>query len=263
MKKIIFSITCISTINALHAWEWSDIGNLFKKAPTEAVTKEYVLQPESSVFVTNDSGSITFKGWNQKKIMVETIKRGAKEQFANVHINITPGANQITIAPQFDKGVINFPIDFIVMVPKHCTQITAFIQKGPIKVKDCPAALELTAENGSIAVHSAAKTVTAKTNTGNIKVKQKTFTDNDTLFLETTKGDVLLKLAPKIHANIQAKTTQGTVSSSVYVTVEPQTTKLNKDYWARIKKEVTGSLGNGGAPITIDVTRGNISIEEL
>lgn len=261
MKRIFYCI--ILTVSHSFAWEWPAIGTFFKKKETEATTKEFSLQPDATVFITNDEGSITCKGWNQNKIMIETIKKGPKEQFEHVRVNITPSAKQITIAPQFDKDIKNFPIDFIILVPKQCAQITAFIQKGNIKIKECPAALELTAEQGNIAVHSASRTVTAKTTAGNIKVKQKTLPENETIFIETTKGNVLLKTAPKVHGNLQAKTTHGIISSSVYITLEPQTTKLNKDYWTRIKKEVIGALGNGGAPITIDVTRGNIAIEEL
>jgi len=261
MKKIIF--LSFIFVAPTYTWEWPNVSSYFKKKETEAKTQEFALSPDSTVFITNDEGTITCKGWNQNKIMVETIKKGPKEHFEHVRINITTTPKQITIAPQFDNGVSNFPIDFIIMVPKHCAQITAFIQKGNIKIKECPASLELSVEQGNVAVHHATRTVTAKTNAGNIKVKQKALPETETIFIEATKGNVLLKTAPKIHGNLQAKTTHGVVSSSVYITLEPQTTKLNKEYWARIKKEVIGALGNGGAPITIDVTRGNIAIEEL
>lgn len=266
MKKIL-CIIMVVTLQNCAAWEWPQMNNPFKKRPTEATTKEFSLPADATIFITNDEGTITCRGWNQNKIMIETIKRGPKEQFNQVRVNIATAAKdavkQITIAPEFDKGVKNFPIDFIVFVPKHCAQITAFIQKGDIKIKECPVSLELTTENGNISVHHATKTVTAKTNTGNIKVKQKLLPETETIFLEATKGNVLLRTAPKINGTLQARTTHGTLSSTIYITLEPQTIKLNKEYWARIKKEVAGTLGNGGAPITIDVTRGNIALEEL
>lgn len=262
MQKIIL-MTILSITNAIQAWEWSETLNFFKKAETESFTKEFALQADSQIFITNDTGSITIKSWNQKKIMIEAIKKGKKEQFSKVKINITPTSEKLTISPQFEQGVTNFPIDFIIMVPKHCGQITAIGQKGSIKVKDCPASLELTTENGAISVHNATKSVTAKTNNGSIKLKQSVLSENDSLFLETNNGNVTVRLSPKIHANVRAKTTSGVLTSSVYITLEPLTTKLNKDMWARIKKEATGTIGNGGSPITIDVTRGNIAIDEL
>ena len=146
------------------------------------------------------------------------------------------------------------------MIPKTASVKVSVKQQGCIKIKKVEGAVVAKTYQGDINIHGTVESVTAKTTYGTIKIKVKELPATSSLFLEAFKGYVELTLPHLINANLTARTAQGTVTSTVPITTTPQTIVLNKESWARFKKEALGTLGQGGAPITIEATKGNITI---
>lgn len=266
MKKLFFLTCCIATSASPFdiKEQWNKVSHWFKPRKTEATTYEYALEAGSTLFITNTQGSITLKGWNQKNLMIEAVKKGDPEHFSKGTLAVRNAPQKITVTTHCSNLENGCPIDLIVMVPVACAQITAIAQKGEIKVKKCPTALELTTDKGNITIRDSKNTVTAKTTEGSVTLEQTALAESDTIFLETaSKGGVHLKLAPGLNARLQAQTHQGSITSSVYVTLDPRTVKLNEETWKEMKKNVAGTIGSGGAPIIIDVEKGSITIDHL
>ncbi|HVW99952.1 MAG TPA: DUF4097 family beta strand repeat-containing protein [Candidatus Babeliaceae bacterium] len=238
------------------------ITSWFKATNEERLAQEYPLASQAIVELHGLQGDITVKAWNKKKIMVEAIKYGSSAACSNTHISITPENNHITITSSYvDKLGPTAYINYTVLVPQRCN-LRLYNGKGNTTIYDIHGTIFSQTERGDTNVHDATESVTVKNSQGSIHLDQKKFTDEDSIFLETGKGSIYLSIHRSINANLHAKTRLGTVTSEIPITTFSQTVKLNKETWNNWKRSVKGALGQGGAPITIDVTKGNIVIKE-
>ena len=149
-----------------------------------------------------------------------------------------------------------------IIIPETVELRAINTNKGSIEIKNLNAPIHVSTYDGKIKINNSAQSVIAKTTNGSIKVKQKELNKDSSIFLETLNGDVDLFLPKGINASLQGKTSKGVLTSELEITLHPITTKLNKETWERMKREASGTIGNEGAPITIDVNKGDIHILE-
>lgn len=153
-------------------------------------------------------------------------------------------------------------VDYTIAVPKDIGRIMVTSQLGPVTVEEgtnCP--LDVATSRGTITIHEAAQSLTAKTGRGTIFITQKKLDPKGSLFIETIeKGDIKLALPKKINADLNARTFRGTLTCTIPITLAARTTVLTKESWGRMRREARGTLGSSGPPITIDVTKGDITI---
>ena len=119
----------------------------------------------------------------------------------------------------------------------------------------------MTNDNGKITLQQARKKVKAVVSQkGSIEIEHESLPETESIFVQNMQGDVTISLPKNVNATLKATTLKGELTSNIPVTLEPRTTVLNKESWKNMQREVTGTLGAGGAPINIDVTKGNITI---
>jgi hypothetical protein len=240
------------------------INDFWKKTEQEEMHKDLSLPDGSTVELSAQEGSILIKPWNQQKISIEAQKSGTQEELKDTTIAIkapqakTAPLTITTRTPEQKKAAI---VNFTLIVPPH-TSLIIRGSSGTVKVMDIDGMLDVSLAQGDIDISNATKSVIAKTGEGVIKVKQKQLDKKDSLFTENGSGNTHLYIPRETPATVHARTLAGVVTSEHAITLAPQTVKLNKDTWARIKKEIDGTIGTGGAPITLEATKGNISIEE-
>lgn len=246
-----------------YSWTKKFTPRAFKTKNKQAIpTTEYTVTTNITIDVTNVEGNISIKSWEQNKIILDAMKTGTEEELAATTISVNQKDNTITIASKIKENETASTVDYTIMVPIGSSLKITNSSKGDIKIRQIRGTVNAMTEHGSIEIYDTVNSVTAKTNDGSIRIKQKNITQPNTLFLETLKGDVKLFLPKRLNADIQAKTFKGMVNSTIPVTLSPQTLVLNKETWNDMRKEVRGTLGTGGAPIIIDVSKGNIILEE-
>lgn len=244
------------------ALSWNDVTSVFTSAKEDSpIKKEFAVTPDVFIELESMSGDVTVKTWNQPIVSLEAIKRGSVEQLqaTNVRITASPKQIQITTSVEHDKAAI---VTYNLMVPKTASLTIALSQRGAIKIKKVEGSISVKTHEGPITIHGSVGSIVAKTTYGAISLKAKELPAKSSLFLETFKGAIELMLPSGTNAHLNARTVQGTVTSTIPLTLTPQTLLLNRESWARFKKEALGTLGNGGAPITIESTKGNIIITE-
>lgn len=244
------------------------INNLWQKKEQEYIHKDLPLEDKSTIELCTLEGKITVKAWNQKKMIVEAEKEGTSEELKNTTIGIkthTPSESKtahVTITTRVIPDQKSAVVNYNLMIPEHCALTIQNGQKGSVKIKHLQGALDISLAEGDIEITDSTKAVTARTGKGTIKLKQKKFSEPSSIFLENGRGTIQLHLPRGINATVHARTASGVVTSEHAITLHPQTVKLNKDTWEKMKREVDGSIGSDGAPITLEATKGNITIEE-
>lgn len=257
----IFSIALLQIYhNSVSAYSF---GRIFQKTEKEAINKEYPMNEKCTITVHNTEGSITIKAWPQNKLLIEAQKKGTAEDQKNTTISAKATGNEASIITRIPEQQKSSMVDYVLMVPEQANlKITQ--TSGPIKIRGVQGSVDISiVEQGLLEVIDSSKTVTATTNAGDIIVQQKKFGQPHSLFLKTDRGNITLSIPRETKASFHAKTLTGSIISDHPVTAT-FTSKLNKEAWERMKKEVEGSLGglDGGAPITLEATKGMITLKE-
>ena len=118
----------------------------------------------------------------------------------------------------------------------------------------------VTSENGAIQTRHLSGTQSLTAGYGNVRVHLNDFGVEISVFVHNARRSVTLEAPKKAQAQLAASTLAENVFAELPVTVQPHTALLNKEYWGRVKKEVNGLLGDGGAPITLKAENGDIKI---
>jgi len=233
----------------------------------EESAQEETVSPNTTIIITNHKGSLTVSSWNNPRVMMRAIKKSSqKETLSKARIAIERNKNERAEIPQ-DELIISAPtekdiaVDFDIIVPKTAAlQITN--NDGPIKIKKSGGNIDVTAYNGDIEIYRPTGTVKAHAQQGDILVKLATFEPSSSLLLTTNQGSVTVKAPSSLAAHFSATTKHGKVTSDLTITLEPITTKLTKATYKDMTRSILGTFGNGTAPITIEVQKGDICVEE-
>ncbi len=240
-----------------------NLGNLWPKTEQQKVRQEYQVDKECSLKLYNTEGSYTIKPWNQNKITVEVEKKGTAEELAATTIGANVSPNEARITTRVPEGKSSAKMHYTLMVPEDAS-VTIEQTKGPVTIKGISGSINVSLQEGAITIDGSEKSVIAKTGSGAITVDQRKLDEANCIFLESHKGHINLILPRETRARLNAKTAQGMITSEHPVTLAPVTSKLTKETWDAMKKNVEGTLGGlkGGAPINLEATKGNIVIKE-
>jgi len=86
-----------------------------------------------------------------------------------------------------------------------------------------------------------------------ITVTQHSLSPEINVFIEA-RHTASIYLPEQVNAYIYAKTVKGIVTSEIPITLDPVTTRLSRDIWKQMHKQVKGTFGHGGAYINVDAT---------
>ncbi len=229
-----------------YAWEFADMlpAALFPRHEFN-VSHEFIKVTEPIAFmVTQQQGTVKVKGWDKKSISIEITQKGSPEALENTIVTINkdklPRELSCTVTPKNEKKQVA-QVTLQAYVPFNC-DLTVQSQKGLVKTKNLTRAQSIYADDG------------------NIEIVLTKFSVDSSVFVHSKKGSISIEAPKKIQAQLAASTLRGTITSELFITLQPQTTLLDKDYWHRVKKEVNGFLGDGGAPITLEAEYGDIKI---
>lgn len=237
---------------------------LWKKTEREVLNKNFATISEPVVTVTNARGPISICGWERSEIVIDAVKEGTPEEIQNTNLTWsydkeTNSMSIIVQAVDAEKRIAE--VALILHVPEKAVLEKVHGEKGDITVEYMHGDATVTTGAGDIFVKNIRGSLKASVHTGLITIQQKTVSDKNFMLLDVMYGNITLSLPHGIHADIQARTIDGTVTCDHWITLESQTTKLNKDSWSRFKREAVGVIGTKEkrAKITADCQKGNIA----
>ncbi len=233
------------------------VTKIFSKQEKSNFCREFDFNKNGSIKLNTDAQKITISGWKNKKIMLEGTKEGSLDQIKNSKIHCDCQNNIFTVSTESSVNIAD--INLQIIVPQEIENII-IENTGSVKIKNITSKLFISTKNGEIIINNCTKDIIAKSEKGDIKIKQKEFPEDSSIFIEVLNGNVTLQLPKNLNANFNGKTAYGKLTSQIPILLNSQTAILDKDYWEKVKKEASGTFGSSGAPITVDVNSGNITI---
>lgn len=297
-KHYIFIFSIIILHCSVTAFSFKNVYSFFSPEKHEFVIhKEYPINSNGTLEVENINGSIQIKtAWDQNTILLKAIKKASSEEYLQEMYIIDDNSNKnnVKIKTIYEHDKDNRSINFFLIVPTNISvnlhtnngtiklrtvtgQIDVSTQNGNIEIGDTTNTVHAATVNGSIAIDQAHgninatthngnitinncfKSVLAKTENGKMSVQCKHIPATGKIHLEALSS-IQLHVPQNTNADLHIHSKNGTVTSEHYVTLKPQTTKLNSKAWSQFKHTINGTLGTGEAQITMTSTNGNIKL---
>lgn len=250
------------TGNTLLGWsasEWWD--TLMGRYHEDVESHKYPFTDPHQVIIEGQIGTIQVKTWHHDALMVEVVKKGTEEHINDTRVmaSVQNGVARFTTHTPAHAEAI--PVDYTVIIPAETGILSIKTKQGDIMVKNIAGSVTTITENGSIDIRESTATITAQAQ-GSISVSQRDLAPSQSLFLKA-RDTITLALPTQCNAHVSARTLGGSITSSLYITFDPITTTLSSETWKRLKRFIQGTIGAGGAPITLETQTGTIDIREL
>lgn len=141
-------------------------------------------------------------------------------------------------------------VEFTIHLPAG-SNASLNVTNGSIEVTGATGSIDAHTTNGTINAESSGGSVEAMTTNGNINVRMAKLPTQGASY-HTTNGTVTLTLPDGIDADLQARTTNGSVISDFDITMSGTLSRSN----------LSGRIGRGGPRLSVATTNGNIRIEK-
>lgn len=247
-------LICICFFQPLDSFDFSfkKITAWFSGTKEETFFQEFPIAYNATVLLENSNGNINVKSWSLPKIAIEAIKSGPPKELSKISIETIPLNNQLSIRTVLQSK--NNYVHYKLIVP---TQLNLILktENGSIKIKKSSGIIQATTSNGSIDIQEASNSIYALAS-GPITVGFSSIPLQSTISLKSLKSTVALNLPNNTHATVKAQTMFNTIISHHFITLKPITTTFNKQTWEHFKRQLQGTIGNGGAAISIAAYNG-------
>ena len=260
-----------------------------KESVTQEIEKTYRLQPGGEITLHNVNGAIQVEGWDRDRVELHVVKKvraSSRERaeeamrFFDVLIESTPEYLRVeTSKPKREGGITGwlrnasteYQASYELRVPRHVIidantvngrvtltdlngDVDADTTNGSIHMSRVAGRTSASTTNGSIQVHEARGSVSASTTNGRIRVGLLDVTPNADMSFSTTNGSVELELPSDIRTHLEARTTNGGISTDFDVHVDRK----------RSVKSIDAAINGGGdSRVKVRTTNGGIRIHEI
>ncbi|MCL5436387.1 MAG: hypothetical protein M1549_00725 [Candidatus Dependentiae bacterium] len=251
------------TIKKLWKSVTDPIASALEASESAFYSREFDLpEKDGRIVIKNIEGSVALAHSKANKLFVEAEKRGKKSLLQSTHISVQTHGDTTTIETKLDKPQNSVSVYYTITVPESASVVVEQ-QSGDIWVRSvrCPISLQAS-ESGSIHIEHGSNSVTARALQGSISLIQERLPRHANIFLEA-HGAITVVLPDGANANLNAQTAKGLITSTIPITIERLTTKLTAKDLRNLRNRVTGTLGTGGASITLDATKGPIKISAV
>ena len=214
----------------------------------------------SQITVTTKNGDIVVSAMRGDSIIAEITRRcmgedktDAEAHIDNVVVTDTVIADQLTLEaemPDNDSGR-DYLARFDISTPESIYVDLTTIN-GNLLLNDMVAGAKLATTNGNILGQNLRGSINGQSINGNIIYDMVELDATESVVLSTTNGEVTLELPSDVSATFDASTTNGTVTITGFASV---------NYTINEPTHKAGTIGSGGATITISSTNGNVTIQ--
>jgi hypothetical protein len=250
IHTIIFFIAALT--QPVYGISFKKVSSWITGAKETTFFQEHPIEDKSTVTVENYTGTIVIKSWSLPKVAIEAIKSAPEKDLDTLDIKTISFPNHLSIKTtnKIKSGYVNYQL----IVPVH-TNLIVKTEYGSIKIKNVEGTIQATTDNGSIDIQGAAQSIQACAS-GSIASSFSRLPLQSCVSLKSLKNAVNITLPTNSHATIKAFTTYNAIISQHFLTLKPITVTLNKQTWDTLKRQITGTIGNGGASIDISAHNG-------
>jgi hypothetical protein len=222
---------------------------------THCETREDTIGGANPVDIdASPNGGIRIHGWDRGDVLVRSrimasadTDAEARQIVSGIRIETAGGAIR-AVGPDRSRDA-NWSVSFDVEVPRNAV-LTLTTKNGGISIGDFGGSAKFHTTNGGITLANVGGDIRGETTNGGVTVDLiGDHWDGQGLDVETRNGGIRMTMPDHYSAALETSTTHGRISIDFPITVQ-----------GRIGRELTTTLGAGGARVRAVTTNGGVSI---
>jgi DUF4097 and DUF4098 domain-containing protein YvlB len=248
------------------------VGDLFEARPGVQEAQDWEWQGSidrgDAVEIKGINGRIKATGTSGGQVMVSAVKKGKKDDPADVRIDVVEHSGGVTICAVYPdaKGKKNecapgdggrlssqdndVSVSFTVQVPAGVRFVGSTVN-GDIEAGDLQADAAATTVNGDVKV-STSGLVKATTVNGSIQASMGRADWDGTVHFNTVNGSITVNLPDGVNADVSAATVNGGMETDFPLTVSGRFSM----------KSMKGTIGSGGRSLELETVNGSIHLKK-
>jgi hypothetical protein len=202
------------------------------------------------------NGGISVRGWTRADVLVRMkveawTRTEAEARSLAGQVQVSIGAGKIAAdAPGTSDG--GWSVSYEVFVPRQAN-VEAQTHNGGIHIADVQGKVQFSAVNGGVHLARAGGDIQGKTVNGGLHIQLSGHRwEGNGLEVTTTNGGVHLEVPANYSARLETSTINGGMHADYPLTVS-----------GKIGKQVSATLGSGGATLKLATTNGGIHINQI
>ncbi len=229
---------------------------------TETFDQTYPLAADGRVSLENINGNVTVRVWDRAEVRVEAVKEAeSAEALERLVIDVDSSARSLSIETQYPssdgwggfwkRGTGHTQVTYTLTVPRTAGLHGIDLVNGDLEVTGVAGGVRAETVNGTISVREVRGEVELSTVNGSLDVAYDQLAASDRVDLESVNGTIELKLPMGAGAHVEAETVNGRIRNDFGIDVK-------KGRW--VGSSMRGTLGGGGALVTMETVNGAISL---
>jgi len=221
----------------------------------------FPLAANGSVSLDNVNGDVTIEVWGRDEVRVQAIKRaGSQETMDKLEIEIHASGDRVRIHTEYPKWNGSWfgkghraEVEYTVTVPQLSRLDSVELVNGDLRIIGVEGGVAAESVNGVVEAIGVAGEVELSTVNGNVEARLVRLDPRDDIQMESVNGRVELFLPGGTQADVEAETVNGSIRNDFGL-------EVHKGKY--VGSTMRGSIGSGGARITLETVNGSISLSE-
>ena len=225
---------------ALAAPAWAT-PSLFEE--TEHVSRTMALSPGGMLRVKNFSGRVTITASDRPEVVIDAVRRATRSRLDRIKLDIhASGADTIVVdANQRDNSWWEFvggnnvvETDFDIKVPRK-TRLDVSVFSSPVTVDGVDGPHTLHGFSSRLSLTDVSGSIRAKTFSGSVSIREKSWEPNQSIDVETFSGGVDLRVPDNASGTVTFNSFSGHLTSDLPLTLHTSS-----------RRSLRAELGGGG-----------------
>ncbi len=225
----------------------------------EVFEQSYALSAGGAVSLENINGDVSIEGWERDEVEIHAVKSASSpELLSGLEIQVNAGANEVRIDTRYPKtrgsdsreGSFT-KVEYTLMVPRTAKLDGVDLVNGNLTVVGVEGGLEAETVNGNISIRECAGSAELNTVNGTIEAYIDRLAHGDSLELESVNGRLDLYLAGSVGADLRAESVNGRLHNDLGINVRKG---------KYVGSDFHGSVGGGGAEVSLETVNGSITV---
>ena len=227
-------------------------------AAERTFSQTYDLASGGNISLDNINGDVTIEGTSGNQVIVDAvISSRSAEALDEVEIEVDASSNSISISTEYDNSRKNrrnsASVDYTLRVPRDANLNEISLVNGSLEIQDVAGDVEASLVNGNLVAKGLAGDAELDTVNGSLEVHFDRLDSNQRIEMDSVNGSLDLYVPAGIGATVDASTLHGRMSNDFGIEVDKS---------GYVGKEMKGTIGGGGARISLDSVNGAITLHQ-
>ena len=210
---------------------------------TERVSRTVALEPGGTLRLKNFSGRVTITGTDRSEVVVDAVRRAPQARLDRIKLDIhTSGSGMVVVdANQRDRSWWDFAggnnvveTDFDIKVPRR-TRLDVEVFSSPVSVTGVDGPHKMHGFSSALVLNDVTGSVRARTFSGSVTIREKSWTPDQTIDVDTFSGSVELHVPDTARGTVTFNSFSGRLNSEMPLTMHGSS-----------RRSLRAELGGGG-----------------